>query len=265
MKNLLFKTQILILLAFSLNLSAQTSNSEILGVYQYQVEGIEGMSIISPTHFIWVISNKDRQPFSSADPSDEEKAEAYDALNIAAGTWEETGDRRIKFTYTHHVNASLIGQSFEWEYKKEGDQFNYWILQEDKSRGPQQQSRRIADWNAPGTCSQDNGTWEYVEWNGVYLQCGNYGAWVIQNELVKDASTVAGKAKAFEAMNGRFAIGDCREGKSFWNILHASDIRQEKAIIGCATKKLNDGRYKWQVLNVKGEPAGVTWHIQRIK
>lgn len=261
--------QILCFLALfsSLHLQAQTANNDILGVHKYQAETFEGMSILTPTHFIWIINNKDRPSFASGEPTVAEKARAFESLNIGAGTWEATGKNRNKVTYTHHINHTLVGSSFEYEYEMEGDLNKYWIIQQNGERGEVNYSRKVASWEAPGSCSLYNGVWAYEDFgeDGIYIQSGNYGAWIILNEIVEDISTDARKAKAFDALLASFTVGDCQGGEvDYFHVIHSSDPRNEKGVIGGSSTPINAGSFSMQILNAGGQPAGSGFKVHRI-
>lgn len=241
---------------------AQSLPKEVLGVYKYHLEGQEGLSIISPTHFIWVMLDKDRPHPSKDQLTTAEKAKAYDAMNLAGGTHAYLGDRRVKFTFTIHSSPQAIGSSFDWTYAVDGDLVSFWIIQEDGSKGPRMQSRKLADWDAPGLCSDLNGAWAYEEFKGLYLQCGNYAVWTIHFEELSQVSTEEEKAKAFDVFDGKAAIGDCQaNGKTFWNIVHASKTFEENLTLGTTYVDLGKGRSKWTMLAPNGSPEELTWHL----
>lgn len=224
------------------------------------------MGIVTATHFIWVLTQKDRQSFADEKPTEAEKVSAFEAQNVAAGTWEFTGKQRVVFTFRHHYDEKQIGQSFTWEYEQEGDLFRYWILGEDGSRGDLQKSQRVATWNVPGTCDTFNGVWEYEDrFTGIYIQSGGYGAWMIMPDKQMDLSTTEGKGKAFDGLNAKFVIGDCSNtDKQFWTVLHAADMREEKLTIGSTSKELKPDLFGWDLLDQTGKPTGVSWQTRRI-
>jgi hypothetical protein len=57
-------------LALALLLYAQEAKKSpaIVGTYMYVLEGQEGMSILTKTHCIWVLSDKNRKPFQGTEP-----------------------------------------------------------------------------------------------------------------------------------------------------------------------------------------------------
>lgn len=252
-----------LLLTLAVGMLAQPLPKEILGVYKYQLEDQEGLSIISPTHFIWVIYDKNRVSNSKASMSLADKVKAYNANNAAGGTHSYLGEKQVEFTFSIHSTPQNVGNSFVWTYEKKGDLLHFWILSEDGTKGPLMKSKKIADWNAPGLCSDLNGTWTYEEWSGLYLQCGNYGVWTIHFQDLDQVNTDEEKAKAFDVFNGTAAIGDCKEGgKAFWNVIHAWQVQNEGQSIGTQSQNLKD-KSKWFLLNANGKEDGLSWHITR--
>ena len=201
-----------ILILASLFLLSQVYAQEIpkalIGAWKYQLEDVEGMAIISPSHFIWVIYAKDRSSFFKSELIDSEKAKAFAATNVGGGTHQSVGDNRIKVTFTHHTRPQMEWTSFEYVYADaDGDLMDYWVIQEDGSKGPLMQSKKLADWGAKRSCSGFEGVWEFEEWDGLYLQCGNYGLWTINFQNMDKVSSEEERAKAFGTFNGTVAIG----------------------------------------------------------
>lgn len=260
-KSILLLTLVLVL---GFTLLSQSPPAEVLGVWKYQLETQEGMSIVTPTHFIWVITAKNRSDFQAENPSIAEKVKAYDAMNVAAGTVTYLGNKKIKFTYTHHSTPQLVGTSFEWTYEKEGDLLQFWIIQDDGSKGPQMQSKRLSDWGVSEDCSEFNGVWAYEEWNGLYIQCRNYGLWLINSQPIDKVTTDEEKVTAFDRIGGSAAISDCLgAGRGVWNVIHDSDIRYEKVAIGLVTEALSTDRLKCYRLKANGQASDVTWRLKR--
>ncbi len=257
---------ILLSLVTNMTLLAQSPPAEVLGVWKYQLENQEGMSIVTPTHFIWIINQKNRSEFVKEELSLAEQIKAYEAMNVAAGTVTYLGDKRIKMTYTHHSTPQLVGTSFVWTYEKKGDLLQFWILQKDGTKGPQMQSKKLSDWEVGGDCSAFNGVWAYEEWNGLYIQCRNYGLWLINSQAMDKVTTDEEKVKAFANISGSAAISDCLgKGRGFWNVIHGTDIRFEKEAIGLRTEKLSPSRIKCYRLGAKGQTTDISWHLKRLK
>lgn len=252
-------------LAGNMILLAQSPPAEVLGVWKYQLKKQEGVSIVTPTHFIWIINQKNRSEFVKEELSQTEQIKAYEAMNVAAGTVTYLGDKRIKMTYTHHSTPQLVGTSFEWTYEKEGDLLQFWIMQDDGSKGPRMQSKKLSDWEVGGDCSAFNGVWAYEEWNGLYIQCRNYGLWLINSQAIANVTTDEEKVRAFANISGSAAMSDClANDKGFWNVIHNSDIRFEKETIGLLTETLSPGRIKCYRLDANGQTTDISWHLKRL-
>lgn len=266
MKNSLTTTLSSILICVTLTSLAQNKASEITGVYQYLLDDRVGIAIISPTHFAWMLTDKDRQTFQDDMPSMEEKSKAYLSQNAAAGTWTFTSNNRIQNTFTHHFNPKAIGNSFEYEFERvAGDLLSFWVLDAEGKRGPKLQSKKIAEWNAKGSCSTYNGVWSYEGWNGISINSGAYIIWVIHTELVPDLSTDEHKAQAFDNLNGCAVIADCSYAdKHFWTIIHSSDSRREKTRASTVLLSASEKQLQLDFINQKGEAIGRPWTMNRL-
>lgn len=252
-------------LAANMTLLAQSPPAEVLGVWKYQLENREGMSIVTPTHFIWIINHKNRSEDHKEERSQAEQIKAYDAMNVAAGTVAYLGNKKMKFTFSHHSSPQLVGSSFEWTYEKEGDLLQFWIMQDDGSKGPGMQSKKLSDWEVGGDCSAFNGVWAYEEWNGLYIQCRNYGLWLINSQAIAKVTTDEEKVKAFANIGGSAALSDClANNKGIWNVIHDSDVRSEKESIGLLTETLSPDRIKCYRLDANGQTTDINWHLKRL-
>ena len=116
----------------------------IVGTYIYELEGQEGMCIITKTHFTFVLTDKARKSFEGSEPSDAEKAAAFTGASSDGGTYKFVGPSRVSVHRLYSINPQLVGKDFTFEYQFEGDLCTYWILQEDGSRQPAGKARRIA-------------------------------------------------------------------------------------------------------------------------
>ena len=61
MKKLIQIISIILLLVPTTSLSAQGTCEDLVGVWQYENEGRRGMYIMTPTHYIAITVNDDRQ------------------------------------------------------------------------------------------------------------------------------------------------------------------------------------------------------------
>jgi hypothetical protein len=145
-----FKTCVTIILIASLQtiyFSSKAQNASkspsMIGTYIYELEGQEGICIVSKTHFVWVITDKSRKPFQGGDPSESEKAAAYTGANADGGTYKFIGPSRITIHRLFSVNPALVGKEFTFEYEFEGELCKYWMLEADGSRGSMGKARRI--------------------------------------------------------------------------------------------------------------------------
>ncbi len=193
----------------------------------YEMEGRKAMNIITPTHGIWMNVAEDRVDFAGETPTQEEKAAAYDAFQATAGSWSCEG-KRCTFTRLFDKQMELAGTSFGFEYEVEGNLCRYWIIQPDGSRGPEGLARKLADWDAPSNCNAYTGVWEHHDIGGIYIQSGNYGAFInildpTYHPEGGDLTTTSEKAKAFDAYKAAFYIAHCDEKGMVDNVLMLSD------------------------------------------
>jgi hypothetical protein len=244
---------------------AQSKKSSLTGVWKYELEGWEGMAIISPTHFIWLLTDKNRKPFSSATPTVSEKASAYEAINVAFGTWELETDSRGKNKILYASNPDTKGGFVRYDFEMKGDNFNYWVIQPDGSRSAPGKCRKLAEWNAPSEISKFNGVWEYIGYNGMYIQSGNYCAWFIQNGSQSDIATEEGKAKNFDAVNSSVLVATRLKGDhDVWNVIHSADPRNEKASYFTNSEAKKPDLIGVWMIDAMGEQVGEKWQVKRI-
>lgn len=122
--------------------SPQESPS-VIGTYEYVLEDLEGMCITTESYVIWVLSNKNRKPFQGEQPTDAEKAAAFDGSFAEVGTYKFVGPSRITIHRLFSTNPNLVGKELTFEYEFEGELQKYWILKPDGSRGPMGMARRL--------------------------------------------------------------------------------------------------------------------------
>jgi hypothetical protein len=130
-------------LGFLLYAQEAQKSPSIVGTYKYVLEDQEGMSIMTKTHCIWVLSDKNRKPFQGTEPTEAEKAAAFTSAFADGGTYKFVGPSRITVHRLFSTNPNLVGKEFTFEYEFEGDLCKYWILQSDGSRGTMGMARRV--------------------------------------------------------------------------------------------------------------------------
>ena len=128
----------------SSNAQNASKNPSITGTYIYELEGQEGMCIITKMHYTFVLTAKDRKPFQGSEPSETEKAAAFSSTIADGGTYKFVGAGKVLAHRLYSTNPQLVGKEFTFEYEFDGDLLKYWVLQEDGSRGPMGKARRIS-------------------------------------------------------------------------------------------------------------------------
>jgi hypothetical protein len=110
-----------------------------------------------------------------------------------------------------------------------------------------------------------NGVWEYAGQKGLYLQAGNYGAWIIQNGEQPNESTDEDKAKNFDVINSSAVIGTQVSGyRHVWNIIHSKDSRNEKDAYFTNCEMPDPGTCSMWFINSNGVQVGDKWQVKRI-
>lgn len=125
-------------------MSISKESPSVVGTYEYVLEDLEGLCIYTETHVIWLLSKKGRKSFQGEQPSDAEKAGAFDSSFADVCTYKFVGPSRITGRRLFSTNPTLVGKELIWEYEFEGELCKYWVLQSDGSRGPMGTTRRIS-------------------------------------------------------------------------------------------------------------------------
>jgi hypothetical protein len=218
----------IIFFVFAMTSAAQKVGNSLAGVWKYENQGKEGICIASPTHIIWIESEKSRMELPEINPGDEAKELALAKVEAAAGEWKMESPNRARARFIYSANPAQVGIYSSWDFVIEGDKITYWVIDENGNRTSPGFARKISEWSSAGDCSLHNGVWDYVDMKGIYLHSGNYGAWFIQNKPVEAASGLASKASAFDAVNAAVVVGSkYAEKKYVWSVLHAVDARKE--------------------------------------
>jgi hypothetical protein len=232
--------QFTLLLLSPLFLLAQppTTCAALEGVFEYDLDDQRGLWFCQGDRYLWILVDKDRAEFSGEEPTPEEKAAAFDALNISTGTVTCEGNRgTIHQELTK--NPALAGTSFQFDYETEGKMTTAWIIQEDGSRGVTYPSHLVADLKASGKegCERMRGFWSYdlPDQEGVFVASDDHFAWIVVNKEFwadpPDLSTVEEKARAFDNIIAATGTYTCEDGNRFeWNRQHAKDYRAEGAL-----------------------------------
>ena len=133
----------LVLAFFLASLVQAQENSSIVGTWKYELEDREGMAIWTDTHFIWLLSNKGRKSFQGDQPSESEKAEAFNNASADGGTYKHIGPSRITVHRLFSTVPNMPGTDFTFEYELEGDLIKYWEIQPDGTKGTMGKARRV--------------------------------------------------------------------------------------------------------------------------
>lgn len=247
-------------------LSSQSTGKELLGAWTYEIEGIEGITIFTPTHVAWLYLNNNRPNLNGKVLSQADKAMAFKATgNIAVSTWKTDG-RRASVTYTNSNDPANIGQGFSWDYEIRGDYCHYWLIQADGTRGFAGKFRKLASWEDKTAFSHLNGIWKYTQMKqGLYFHCANYGIWLIINDPGFKTATEEDQAHAFEVINGAAVIAyPGNPSQQAWHVLYSSDPRNEKHTIFTGSRMVQPDLYEFWYDDGSGKPSDQKWQIQRI-
>jgi len=128
--------------------NAQNIPESLLGVWKFEIPGIEAIAIYSPTHAAWVGAMSDRTNLHGITPSTEDKARAYDKIwDVGISSLQLVSPSRCKTTFIHSHLPSGTGQSYTWDFEIKDGIFTYWMIQADGTRGYSGKARKLADWD----------------------------------------------------------------------------------------------------------------------
>ncbi len=245
----------------------RTDCPEHNGAWIYDLPDQEGIALAMDGYVMAVRYAKGRKPFAGENPTLEEKAAAFDAMNIAMGKWTCDGKRGY-VTYQYHKDPGISGQSFSFDYVIEGHQTTYWGIQPDGSRAAEPgHSHQVAD---PVTTPANNdgypnGFWRYElpDQVGYAAIMGNYFAWIIIDKAFladpPDLNTLEGKAAAYDAIladAGTFAYDG--NSRFVWNRTFAKNT-QDATLPLLSENELHGNTINYWVLDPDGkriEPGG---------
>jgi len=125
------------------NALSQEQSPSIVGVYEYMLEGREGMSVFTKNHVIWILADKGRTLSELSTTAD--SANAFATAAGHAGTYEIVGPSTIKIHRIHSTNPNFVGRSFAFQYEFDGDVLKYWVLRPDGTRGSMGSARKIGE------------------------------------------------------------------------------------------------------------------------
>lgn len=257
---------VLWMLMMSSGLQAQNNPSSFTGVWKYEWEGWEGIAIISPTHFIWLLTGANRPTSVSTPPSATEKVKIYNEILVSAGSYEFLSANRVKATRRFSINPEDLKSPLIWDFDRSGHMLTSWIIQADGSRGDAIRCRKLADWGGSSEIASLQGVWEYTGQNGIYLQAGNYGAWIILNGTLADPATDQGKAQNIDAMNASVVIGTQLSDRHYiWNIIHSVYPHWEKEALFTGFEMTDADSFQMWTEDGAGNKNGPGWKVQRIK
>jgi len=269
MSKIFFLLIIICQVSLSNRLIGQGVPGELTGVWKYQIEGLEGISIISPTHSAWILTKADRPNLHGKVLNNEEKVNAYNAVGSISILSQKKvpGNKRIASTHLLSNDPSRVGQSFSWDFEINGNFLAYWVIQSDGTRGYNGKARKLASWNAKTDWSKLNGLWKYINLGtGYYMHCGNYGLWLIINDPLLKVTTDEGKAHAYDMINSSAALVQNVDNRhQVWHVLHSFNENQENQSIYSGMKAINPDLYDVWMDDGHGKANDSKWQIQRVK
>lgn len=120
----------------------EATDSPMVGAWEYVLDEREGIFIATETHFTWVITPKNRQPFAGDTPTDAEKAAAYASSSVSAGTYSFS-DSIFTWHTLYSTNPNFVGTSFKSVNTFEGNMTYYKVLNPDGSIANTGAARRV--------------------------------------------------------------------------------------------------------------------------
>lgn len=91
--------------------------SDLIGTYEYYGDQ-KGISIWNEKHFIWTMESKSSTSDSEINPQNR-----MNSMNVAGGTWT-VQDSIVSCIYQYHINPKMVGTSFRFVYKMNGNIIN---------------------------------------------------------------------------------------------------------------------------------------------
>lgn len=246
--------------------------TELQGVWLYEIDGVEALSIFTPTHAGWVGLLNNRENLTGKEVTIEDKAKAYDAMwdiAIVANKMDKPG--RCVSTFIHSHNPSKNGTSFSWDYEVKDGYFHYWVIRPDGQRGYHGKARKLADYDDQAPLQDLNGLYAYAEGiEGHSIICGNYALWFVvrNNQFKMNPVAPAEKAQAFDAFHAvagiGFKLGGEGFGENIWHNLISSDIRTEKQIEHTLGHPIGADKHEITFINAAKQPVGNKFQFIRI-
>ncbi len=245
---------------------SQNPGNDLLGVWKYEVEGMEGICIFTPGHCAWVYLRNDRPNLNGKTLGQQDKVSAYNGItDVGILTWKSDGKRATTswMGSTWPDNVSKTG-SFSWDYEIKGDQWQFWIIEPDGKRGFAGKARRLASWNDKSPTSHLNGVWTYQNiYQGKYVHCADYGIWLITGDPGFKTGTDEEKAKAFDSVNGAAVACRLGNGREYWHVLHATDPRREKQVYITQSEMKDGNEYSFWFVDGDGNKIGDKVHFKK--
>ena len=118
-------------------------DSPMAGAWEYVLDEQEGLFIATETHFSWILTPKNWQPFAGDTPTDAEKATAYSSCIVSAGTYSNS-DSIYTWNFMYSTDPKMAGTSFKTVSTFEGNMTYYKVLYPDGSISHTGAARRVS-------------------------------------------------------------------------------------------------------------------------
>ncbi|PHN05517.1 hypothetical protein [Flavilitoribacter nigricans] len=246
--------------------------AELEGVWEYDLPDQRGIWFSHNDHYMWILVPKERASFQADNPTTEEMAMAYDGLILSVGN-VKCSENRGTITHTYTKDPADAGQSFQFDYRVQGKQQQYWVLQADGSRGPEGRSRKLGTFatSSKMSCEISDGFWQYEQPDqyGIAAIADGHFGWILVDKTFwdhpTDLSTPENKATAFAAITAAAGTFSCDEPSIIkWKNLHTKNYRGEGVSFPTENQQSPD-RLEFWFLNQQGERTGGGGKAVRMK
>jgi hypothetical protein len=118
-------------------------DTKLAGVWELVSETLEGLAIMTETHFCEVITVKDREKYAGDQPGTDEAAGLYAKIGRAAAGTYDIADGEGTELHVYSKDPNAVGRSVHFGFTVDETNCSFWQIQPDGSAGPAINWRRV--------------------------------------------------------------------------------------------------------------------------